>query len=74
MQKRNLEQRCAIKFCVKLNEKATESYKNLKWAYGENTVSKARVFRWDNAFWMAVSLWKMNLVLEELARQKRKKI
>jgi hypothetical protein len=32
MQRRNLEQRCAIKFCVKLNENATETYEKLKLA------------------------------------------
>jgi len=49
MEKRNLEQRCAIKFCVKLNENATETYGKLKWAYGEHTVSKAQVLRWHKA-------------------------
>jgi hypothetical protein len=45
MQKRNFELRCAIKFCVKLNENAIETYEELKWAYGELTVSRAQVFR-----------------------------
>jgi len=43
MEKWNLEQRCAIKFCFTLNEK-------LKHAYGERAVSRAPVFRWLKAF------------------------
>ena len=50
MEKRNLEQRCAIKFCVKLNENATETYEKLKWAYGEHAVPIAQVFRWHKSF------------------------
>jgi len=50
MEKRNLEQRSAIKFCVKLNENATETYEKLKMACGEHAVSRTRVFRWHNAF------------------------
>jgi hypothetical protein len=73
MQKRNLEGRCAIKFCVRLNENATKAYEKLKWAYGEHAVSRAQVFRWNKAFWMALRLWKKNLFPEELARQKLKK-
>jgi len=50
MEKRNLEQRCAITFCVKLNENATENYEGLKRVYGEHAVSRTRVFRWHKAF------------------------
>ena len=50
MEKRNLEQCCAIKFCVKLNENATETYEKLKRAYGEHAVLRAQVFRWHKAF------------------------
>jgi len=50
MEKRNLEQRCAIKFCVKLNEIATETYEKLEMAYGEHTVSRTQVFRWHETF------------------------
>jgi hypothetical protein len=46
--------RAAIKFCVKLNENATETYKKLKWAYGEHAVLGAPVFRLHKAFWMVV--------------------
>jgi hypothetical protein len=50
MEKRHFEQRCAIKFCVKLNENTTETYENLKWAYGEHALSRARIFRWHKEF------------------------
>jgi len=50
MEKRNLEQRCAINFCVKLNENATETYEKLKRAYGENALSRTQAFRWHKAF------------------------
>ena len=49
MEKRNLEQCYAIKFCVELNDNATETYEKLKWAYGEHAVSIAQVFRWHKA-------------------------
>ena len=50
MEKRNPEQHCAIKFCVKLNENTTETYKKLKRAYGEHAVSRTQVFRRHKAF------------------------
>jgi len=50
MEKQNLEQCCAMKFCVKLNENATESYEKLKRAYGEHAVSRTQVFRCHKAF------------------------
>jgi len=50
MEERNLEQRCAIKCCVKLNENATETYEKLRGAYGEHALSRTRVFRWHKAF------------------------
>jgi hypothetical protein len=43
VEKRSLEQRCATKFCIKLNENATETYEKLKEAYGEHAVSRAQV-------------------------------
>jgi hypothetical protein len=43
MQKRNLKQHCAIKFCIKLNENATETYEKLKQAYGEYVLSRTQV-------------------------------
>jgi len=50
MEKRNLEQHCVIKFCVKLNENATETYEKLKRAYAEHAISRTHVFRWHKAF------------------------
>ena len=49
MQKRNLEQRCATKFWVKLKENATETYEKLKLAHREHAVSRAQVFRCHKA-------------------------
>jgi hypothetical protein len=53
---------------------ATGTYKNLKWAYRKPALSRAQVFRWHKAFWMAMRLWKTNLVLKDLAHEKQKKI
>jgi len=75
MEKRNLEQRCAIKFCVKLNENATETYEKLKKGLMESTIYQGHRFLGGiKHFWMAVRVWKTNLVLEDLARQKRTKM
>jgi hypothetical protein len=68
MEKRNLEQRCAIKFCVKLNENTTETYEKLKRAYGEHALSMTQVFGWYKAFLDG------HENVEDLARQKRKKL
>ena len=65
MEKRNLEQRCAIKFCVKLNENAAETYEKLRRAYGEHALSRTQVFRWHKAFLDGRES------VEDLARQKR---
>jgi hypothetical protein len=43
MPKRNLEQRCTINLCLKLNENTTESYEKLKWDYGEHALSSAQI-------------------------------
>ena len=50
MEKGNLEQRCAIKFCAKRNENATENYEKLRRAYGEHALSWTQAFRWHKAF------------------------
>jgi transposase len=47
---RNIEQRYAIKFCVKLKKSATETFENLTEAYGDATLSRNMVFRWHKAF------------------------
>jgi len=50
MDRQKFEQRCAIKFCVKLGESATVTYEKLKRAYGEHSLSRAQVFRWHKSF------------------------
>lgn len=45
-----LEQRYAIKFCVRLKETASVTYDKLKTAYGENVLSRTRVFQWHKDF------------------------
>jgi len=46
----DIEQRYAIKFCVKLNKSATETFASLTEAYGDATLSRTMVFRWHRAF------------------------
>ena len=50
MDRQKFEQRCAIKFCVKLGESATVTYEKLQRAYGEHSLSTAQVFRWHKSF------------------------
>jgi uncharacterized cysteine cluster protein YcgN (CxxCxxCC family) len=50
MEERNFEQRCAIKFCVKLGETGIETFNKLKQAYGERALSRLQVFKWYMAF------------------------
>jgi len=42
----NIEQRYAIKFCVKLNKSATETFTSLTEAYEDATLSRTMVFKW----------------------------
>jgi len=44
------EQRINVKFLVKLKKTPTECYKLLREAYGENSLSRARVFEWYKRF------------------------
>src|SRR5215469_16554463 len=46
----NIKQRYAIKFCVKLNKSATETFASLTEAYGDGTLSTTLVFKWHKAF------------------------
>ena len=46
----NIEQRYAIKFCVKLKKSATETFASLTEAYGDATLSRTMVFKWHKAF------------------------
>ena len=50
MDRQKFEQSCAIKFCVKLGESATVTYEKLQRAYGEHSLSRAQVFRWQKSF------------------------
>jgi hypothetical protein len=42
----NLEQRYAIKFCVKLREGASYTYENIHKAFNNDSLSPAQVFQW----------------------------
>ena len=46
----NIEQRYAIKFCVKFNKSATEKFSSLTEACGDATLSRTMVFKWHKAF------------------------
>jgi len=46
----NIEQRYVIKFCVKLNKSAAETFASLTEAYGDATLSRTMVFKWHKAF------------------------
>ena len=45
----NIKQWYAIKFCVKLNKSATETFTSVTEAYGDATVSSTMVFKWHKA-------------------------
>ncbi|KAJ8936650.1 hypothetical protein NQ318_020700 [Aromia moschata] len=47
---RSLEQRMAIKFCVKLEKSAAETIPMLKKAFGADCLSDRQIFRWHKAF------------------------
>ena len=76
MDRQKFEQRCTIKFYVKLGESVTVTYEKLQRAYGEHSLSRAEVFRWQKSFLegreKVENKWKTNLVLEDLQPQKRK--
>jgi len=46
----SVDQRYAIKFCVKLEKSATKTLAMIQKAYGKDAFSKAQVFRWHKAF------------------------
>jgi hypothetical protein len=50
MENNNLEQRYAVKFCVKLGEGATDTYEKIQKAFGNNSVLHAQVFQWHKTF------------------------
>lgn len=45
-----MEQRTNIKFCFKLGKSATETYEMIKKVYGEDAMSRSRVFEWFARF------------------------
>jgi len=49
MDLQKFEQRCDIKFCVKLGESTIVTYEKLQRAYGEHSPSRAQVFRWHKS-------------------------
>ncbi|GFU32120.1 hypothetical protein TNCV_3833561 [Trichonephila clavipes] len=42
----NTDQRICIKFCFKLGKTDTETYEMMKTAFGDEAMSRARVFKW----------------------------
>jgi len=50
MEVRNVEQRCVIKFRVKLGENGMKTFNQLKQAYGEHALSRSQVFKRYKAF------------------------
>lgn len=50
MEKRNQEQRVAIKFCARLGETASETYAKIVKVHGDSALSRAQVFRWHKEF------------------------
>ena len=48
--KDTLEERYAIKFCFKLEKKATETYGMLQTAFGASCMNRASVFEWHKRF------------------------
>ena len=46
----NIKQRYTIKYCVKPNKSATETFASLTEAYGDATLSRTMVFKWHKAF------------------------
>jgi len=44
------EQRICIKFCFKIGKTATETYKLLQQAYGEDAMGRTQAFDWFRRF------------------------
>ena len=65
----NIEQRYAIKFCVKLNKSATETFASLTEAYGYATLSRTMVLCGTKLSKRAEKMLKTTLVLEDHSRQ-----
>ena len=65
----NIEQRYAIKFCVKLNKSATQIFASLTQAYGDATLSRTMGVKWHKAFKEGREMLKTTVVLEDQSRQ-----
>ena len=50
MEERKIEQRFAIKFCVKLGETGIETFNKLKQAYREHALWRSQVLKWYKVF------------------------
>jgi len=50
MERRNLEQRYAIKFCAKLGDTAAETYEKVLNAFGSDALGRRQVLRWHTNF------------------------
>lgn len=50
MERRNIDQRYAIKFCVKLGESAKETFDEIVKVFGDEAMSRAQVSRWHKEF------------------------
>jgi len=50
MERRNIEQRYAIKFCMKLGEFAEETLDKVVKVFGDEAMSRAQAFRWHKKF------------------------
>jgi hypothetical protein len=50
MEARNIAQRYAILFCVKLGDSVTTTHGKLQQAFGDDTMSRAQAFRWHKRF------------------------
>jgi hypothetical protein len=44
------EQHMCIKFCVKLGRNGVETFEMLRTAFGEQCLSRARIFEWHKRF------------------------
>jgi len=65
----NIEQRYAIKFCVKLNRSATETFASLTKAYGDATLSRTMILSGTKLSKRAEIMLKTTLILEDQSRQ-----
>ena len=71
----NIEQWYVIKFCVKLNKSATETFASLTEAYKDATLSRTMVFKWYKKLSKrAEKILKTTLVLEDQSSQQMIKI